>query len=309
MNQTQVLMVEVGAGQEDQRLDNFLLSYLKGVPKSLVYRIVRRGEVRINGGRAKPHTRLTAGDKVRIPPLRWEIKEKQPPGDAALQRVAAALIHEDRNYLVLNKPAGMAVHGGSGISYGVIEALRALRPQAPLLALAHRLDRDTSGCLLVAKKRSALREFQQLLRQGEVHKQYLTLLRGQCEPDWTTDVPLKKNVLSSGERIVRVNFDGGKEARTRFHVQRQYSHAALVEVTLETGRTHQIRVHSAHSGHVIAGDEKYGDSGFNVRMREQGLKRLFLHARQLQFRLENGADYCFTAALPADLKQVLKCIE
>jgi 23S rRNA pseudouridine955/2504/2580 synthase len=305
---SQVTLVDIDEGNAGQRIDNFLVSRLKGVPKSHIYRILRKGEVRVNKGRIRANYRLQVGDSVRIPPVRQgEAKPRQAPGDWALQAIANSIIYEDAALLALNKPSGIAVHGGSGLSYGVIEALRALRPQAPYLELVHRLDRDTSGCLLIAKKRSALRYLHELLRGDGVDKRYLALVRGQWRGgEQPVALALQKNTLRSGERIVRVD-DEGKAALSIFRPVESYSMASLVEVELKTGRTHQIRVHAAASGFPIAGDEKYGDPDFNRTLRQQGLKRLFLHARSLSFMSMDGEQQIvINAPLPQDLENVLE---
>ena len=302
-----VNIVEIDADQAGQRIDNYLLTKLKGAPKSLIYRILRKGEVRVNKGRIKPTYRLQAGDNVRIPPVRLDESQTTKPGEKALQRVEKSIIYEDKRLLVLNKPSGMAVHGGSGLNYGIIEALRALRPDAPYLELVHRLDRDTSGCLLIAKKRSALRVLHELLRENQVDKQYLTLIKG----DWgggdrVIDAPLRKNTLRSGERMVMVSEDG-KPARSLFRPLCSTEQASLMQVKLYTGRTHQIRVHAVQSGHPIAGDTKYGEQDFNAAMQKLGLKRLFLHAVSLHFVLpDTGEKISLTSPLPDELEAVLK---
>ncbi len=302
----QVRETTVGEDSGGQRIDNFLLKTLKGVPKSRIYRLLRKGEVRVNGRRAKPEYRLQQGDTVRIPPVRTrDSNGGSKPGDATLKRVAQSIIYEDGSLMVLNKPSGLAVHGGSGLSYGVIEALRALRPDAHFLELAHRLDRDTSGCLVIAKKRSALRAFHEVMRNGGVDKRYLTLVQGRWRGG-KVDAPLRKNALSSGERVVKVNL-AGKSALSLFSPVTLYNGASLMEVKLITGRTHQVRVHARHAGHPIAGDEKYGDSEFNRRMAGLGLKRLFLHASSLHFTLETTVHV--EAPLEEGLRQVLKQLE
>ena len=281
-----VQYVEICADHAGQRLDNYLMCHLNGVPKSLIYRIVRKGEVRVNKGRIKPEYRLQVGDLVRIPPVHQA--EKRPPGkasDKVLQQLESRIIYEDNRILVLNKPSGLAVHGGSGLNFGVIEALRELRPKCTQLELVHRLDRDTSGCLLIAKKRSALRRLHEQLRVGSMDKRYLTLVQGKWKGSsrWV-DAPLLKNVVRSGERIVRVN-DKGKHARSQFIPYSVGDIASLMTVKLDTGRTHQIRVHAQHIEHPIAGDEKYGNDEFNRLLKGYGLKRLFLHAFSLKFDL------------------------
>lgn len=306
-----VRLLDVGAEDAEQRIDNFLMRHLKGVPRSRIYRILRRGEVRVNGRRIGPQYRICVGDRVRIPPVRSATPAAQAEGRAqGWGNLAGAILYEDDRYLVLNKPAGMAVHGGSGISFGVIEGLRALRPEARFLELAHRLDRDTSGCLLVAKRRSALRAIHELLRAGRVEKRYLALVQGRWRRGAVTvDAPLRKNQLRGGERMVEVD-DTGKAARTAFRPLATYAAATLVEAQLGTGRTHQIRVHAAHIGHPLAGDTKYGDGSFNRAMRSLGLQRLFLHAHTLAFA-EPGMDreIRVDAPLPVELRSVLDALE
>jgi len=299
--------VEVPEDRDGQRVDNFLTGRLKGVPKSLVYRLLRTGQVRINGKRAKPDVRLAAGDRVRIPPVRIaERVDGGPPPAGQSARVEAAILSEDRDFLVIDKPAGVASHGGSGVSFGAIELLRAARPR-DTLELAHRLDRDTSGVLVLAKKRSALTKLQAEIREGRVEKRYLALLEGRLPTQkLIVDAPLRKSVLQGGERMVRVD-DEGKASRSRFSEVERFADATLAEIAIETGRTHQIRVHSAHIGHPIAGDEKYGDREFNRAMREKGLKRLFLHAARFEFSIGERS-YGFSAPLPDDLKRVLDAL-
>ncbi len=296
---------------EGQRIDNFLLRELKGVPRALVYRLLRRGEVRVNKGRAKAGRRLAEGDVVRIPPLRLE--EAAAPGKPsrkAVEEVEDSILHEDNLLLVLNKPSGLAVHGGSGLSFGVIELLRAARPLEKALELAHRLDRDTSGCLMLARRRSALRTLHQLQREGKIRKRYLALLHGRWEGERASvKAPLKKNLLRGGERMVTVSAEG-KPARTEFRVVRRFREATLVEATLGTGRTHQIRVHAAHLGTPILGDPKYGDEAANRRFRELGLRRLFLHASSLLVPWPGRDEpYRFEAPLPPELEQLLERLD
>ena len=298
-------MVEIDAERADQRIDNFLLTLLKGVPKSMIYRLLRTGQVRVNKGRVKPPYRLQRGDVIRIPPVRVPEKDQiSEPGKGVLARIERNIIFEDSGLIVLNKPSGIAVHGGSGISYGVIEAMRKLKPECKRLELVHRLDRETSGCLLIAKKRSALRHLHESLRLGKVKKIYLALCKGKWRGgERLIDAPLRKNVVSSGERIVRVNADG-KEAISRFAPKQRFKLATLMEVELFTGRTHQIRVHAAFSEHPLAGDDKYGDKEFNRRMRDFGLKRLFLHAYQLKFPWDDSL-LEVSSPLDDDLEKVL----
>ena len=302
-----VAVTEEDAGQ---RIDNFLARHLKGVPKSHIYRIVRRGEVRVNSGRIKAQYKVCAGDKVRIPPVRLSPEKTIPPA-AAKMDFGKQILFENNRCLVLNKPSGIAVHGGSGVSFGVIEALRASRPQAPYLELAHRLDRETSGCLVIAKRRSFLRLFHEQLRSGAVVKQYLALLAGQWSGgQLTVNVPLRKNQLQGGERMVVVDEEGGKQALTIFRPLSRFSGATMAEVDLKTGRTHQIRVHAAHIGHPLAGDVKYGDAGFNRSLRSHGLRRLFLHAHRLEFAdSDAGEPVSVSAPLDAGLKAVLDSLE
>lgn len=280
----QVQLLTIEAEHEGQRIDNFLKTQLKGVPKSLIYRILRKGEVRVNKKRIKPEYKLCTGDEVRVPPVRVAEKNELPSANlGSIQRLESQILFEDDAMIVLNKPSGMAVHGGSGLSFGVIEGLRALRPEARFLELVHRLDRDTSGVLLVAKKRSALRSLHEQLRVKTMRKHYLALVRGQWQPHVkVVNAPLRKNDLQSGERVVRVSSDG-KPSETRFRIARQFAEATLVECSPITGRTHQIRVHTQHAGHPIACDDKYGEAAFDDKMRSQGLKRLFLHAWKLSF--------------------------
>ena len=281
----QVRLLVIDAEQQGQRIDNFLKTQLKGVPKSLIYRILRKGEVRVNKKRIKPEYKLVVGDEVRVPPVRVAEENELPSAKlSSIQALESMILFEDEVLIVLNKPAGMAVHGGSGLSFGVIEGLRALRPDARFLELVHRLDRDTSGCLLIAKKRSALKSLHEQLRLKTMRKQYSALVRGQWQPHVkVVNAPLLKNVLQSGERIVRVSPEG-KPSETRFHILKRFSDATLIEASPITGRTHQIRVHTAHAGHPIACDDKYGESQFDERMRELGLQRLFLHASRLTFQ-------------------------
>jgi 23S rRNA pseudouridine955/2504/2580 synthase len=305
-----VQLVTIDQTHDGQRIDNFLLSQLRGVPRSWVYRVLRRGEVRINKGRCKPSQRVHAGDVVRIPPLRLAERSDATVPAYLLESVEQAVIVEDDDLLVINKPSGMAVHGGSGVSFGVIEALRAARPNAGYLELAHRLDRDTSGCLLLAKKRAALVRLQELQRSFKVEKRYLALLAGRIRKGaWRTDLPLRKNTLKSGERIVRVDPEG-KPAATRFEVKRRFREATLVQAELETGRTHQIRVHAASNGTPILGDTKYGSEQANARFRDLGLRRLFLHATSLSFEWPGAKGrYEIEAPLPVDLSTLVDTLD
>ncbi len=299
----------VDAHGEGQRIDNFLFTRLKGVPKSRIYRILRTGEVRVNRGRIRQDYRLKEGDVVRVPPLRrGEGQGKPQPDTRALEVLRGRVLFEDRSLLVLDKPAGLAVHGGSGLSYGVIEALRALRPEAPFLELVHRLDRETSGCLVVAKRRPALRALHALLREGDVTKTYLALVGGDLPRSIEVRASLRKNVLQSGERVVRAS-EEGKAALTRIEPLARAGAVTLVRATPRTGRTHQIRVHAAEAGHPIAGDTKYGDPELNRTLRMAGLRRLFLHAQALRFpHPEGGEPVEVDAPLPAELRTVLAAL-
>jgi 23S rRNA pseudouridine955/2504/2580 synthase len=303
----QVQQIEAGERGDGQRLDNFLSRILSDVPRSHVFRVIRKGEVRVNGKRAKADTRLKASDIVRVPPVR--VGEAAPPRRAPtglVQDINASVIHEDPRLLVINKPAGVAVHGGSGVSFGVIEALRAARPDEEL-ELVHRLDRETSGILLVSRKPAALRTLHALMREGQVEKRYLALVKGKWElGQKRIDVPLRTDIRVSGERTVKAH-ETGKDAVSVFKpVQFFGKKASLVEVELETGRTHQIRVHAAHAGYPLAGDDKYGEEAFNEAMKALGLTRMFLHAHQLSFTWpESGVEFTASAPLPVELKAVI----
>jgi 23S rRNA pseudouridine955/2504/2580 synthase len=291
-----VRYTKVSSEEEGQRLDNYLIKVLKGVPKSRIYRIIRAGEVRVNKKRAQVSLRLQAGDMIRIPPVRVSEEKEIFVGPRLLQKLQANIVFEDNDLMVLNKPAGLAVHGGSGLSLGVIEALRKTRGDLSYLELVHRLDKETSGCLLLAKKRSMLRAIQALLETRQVKKTYWALLNNlwQDKKTLVVEAPLKKNSLKSGERIVIVSPDG-KASRTVFKVLENYQQACLVEISPQTGRTHQIRVHSAYLGHAVLGDEKYGEPN-GIKGMEAIKPRLYLHAKAIQFNL-NGKKYFFEAGL------------
>jgi 23S rRNA pseudouridine955/2504/2580 synthase len=297
----------VGPEQAGQRIDNFLLGRLKGVPKSRIYRILRRGEVRVNRGRVAPGYRVREGDAIRIPPLRTATTDAPPQAPGAwLEQLAGRILFEDADLLVFDKPSGLAAHGGSGVSLGAIEALRQLRPAAPLLELVHRLDRDTSGCMLVAKRKRVLRELHALLRERRVDKRYLLLVCGHWEGGARkVEHSLLRNVLRGGERIVSVNAEG-QEAVTQFTPRERFAVMTLLEGRPMTGRTHQLRVHAATLGHPIAGDAKYGDDACNRELRRHGLNRLFLHAHEIRFRLDGeSADRCYRAPLEPALEALL----
>lgn len=305
---SEVSYKEITSEEEGQRLDNYLIRILKGVPKSHIYRIIRGGEVRINKKRSQANSRLQAGDMIRIPPIRLSESKEVFVGDALLKRLNNSIIFEDAGLLVINKPSGIAVHGGSGLSLGVIEALRKIRTDLSYLELVHRLDRDTSGCLLLAKKRSVLRSIQALLEARQVQKTYWALLTHPWEgkKKMTVDVALEKNTLKSGERIVKVN-EEGKASQTEFRLLENYKEACWVEASPKTGRTHQIRVHSAHLGHVIVGDEKYGSHVGEVTDIDKKSFRLYLHARAIQFTL-NGVKQFFQANLDDRFANTLKLL-
>ena len=301
---------EIDAERAGQRLDNYLLGELKGVPRSHVYRLIRSGQVRVNSGRTNPSYRLQAGDRVRVPPVGQRPAAAPVATPERLDWLAERIIHEDSRILVIDKPAGLAVHGGSSISLGCIEALRLLRPTAKDLELAHRLDRGTSGCLLLAKRRSTLRVLHELLREGQVDKRYLTLVKGKWADDHREiDAPLVTRRVS-GEARVKVD-PSGKEARSTFRALDRFGKTAtLLEVSIETGRTHQIRAHAVHAGHPVAGDERYGDKDYNDYMKSFGLQRMFLHAHSLSFDWpDTGETFSASAPLPDELKSVLTALE
>jgi 23S rRNA pseudouridine955/2504/2580 synthase len=300
---------EVGEAGHEQRIDNYLAKRLKGVPKSLIYRMLRTGEVRVNSRRVEPGYRLQVGDQVRIPPLRQgeRLPPRSPRGRPDLwQRT----LYEDELLVAIDKPAGLAVHGGSGVSLGAIEALRLQRPGLRFLELVHRLDKETSGVLLLAKKRAALTALHERLRSGEVEKVYLALAKGRWRwPERRVLLPLNKYVTAAGERRVSVK-EGGQASETRFTLERAWDEASLIRARLMTGRTHQIRVHLAHLGHPIAGDDKYGDFAWNRRLARLGLKRMFLHAARVGFRHPASGEYLvIDAPLPEELRDFLALLE
>jgi 23S rRNA pseudouridine955/2504/2580 synthase len=307
---SQVRHVEIDSEGHGQRLDKVLGKLLTGVPRTRIFRLIRRGEVRVNGKRAGPDQRLSAGDSLRLPPVREAEPDAPKRVPASLmQAVERAVLHEDERLLVLDKPSGVAVHGGSGMAFGVIEALRASRP-TQTLELAHRLDRDTSGVLLIAKRSSALRELHALLRDGGVQKSYLVLVAGNWQLGHKRiDAPLRTDLRVNGERTVKVDVSG-KAALTEFKLIEHYgARASMLEAILHTGRTHQIRVHAAYCGHPVAGDEKYGDEAFNERVKATGLRRMFLHAHSCSFAWpQSGTEQSFSAPLPAELKLVLDAL-
>jgi 23S rRNA pseudouridine955/2504/2580 synthase len=306
---TRVSVDEHSAGQ---RVDNFLARLLKGVPKSHIYRIVRSGEVRLNGRRVGPEARLTAGDTVRVPPVRTaarDVTARRP------RPLTPPILYEDDDVLAIDKPGGLAVHGGSGIAHGLIESLRVARPDARFLELVHRLDRDTSGVLLVAKRRSALTALHRMLRDGAIDKRYLVLVRGRWRDERrTVRLPLHKYSTREGERRVRVDEDAGRDAVTTFRRVKSWREhdppMALLGAELLTGRTHQIRVHLAHLGFPLAGDAKYGDFAWNRELARAGLKRMFLHAERLTFsHPSTGEPVQLVAPLPDDLQTFLDALD
>ncbi len=305
---TPVQLLDIDADMAGQRVDNFLRNHLKTVPKSLIYRIIRKGEVRVNKKRVKAEYKLKANDVVRVPPVVMEVSETPiAPVNTNLERVkslADDILYEDNHLLILNKPSGLAVHGGSGLKFGAIEALRALRPECRFLELVHRIDRDTSGLLLIAKKRSALRHLQAQFRNKTVQKYYFALVMGQWDSRCKkVTAPLHKNEVNS---IVRVNQDG-KPSDTRFKILERFEQATLLQASPVTGRTHQIRVHCQYTGHPIAWDDRYGDQRFDAYLRPSGLQRLFLHAANIQFNHpEDDRAVTFDAPIDATLQKALE---
>ncbi len=304
LSKDSVNLVEIDESGEAQRIDNFLLRLLKGVPKSHVYRILRGGEVRVNKKRVDQTYRLKPGDLLRIPPIR--VAERHEPEPKYIPAVEFPVLYEDDALLAVNKPAGVAVHGGSGVSFGVIEQMRHARPQARFLELVHRLDRETSGVLLLAKKRSALTAMHEIMREGNSDKRYFVLVLGQWRnARQHVKLPLHKFDTPQGEKRVMVREDG-QASHTIFTLQKSWPGFSLLEAELRTGRTHQIRVHLAHLGFPIAGDDKYGDFARNRELVKQGLKRMFLHAHSISFSHPlNGEPLCITAPLPQELEKFI----
>ena len=298
--------IRAGRGAAGRRIDNYLAGMLRDIPRSRIYRMLRTGEVRVNGGRVRQDYRLQENDDVRVPPLfQGPPRVQAAPPASLLNRLRKAVLYEDERLLAINKPAGCAVHAGSGEQFGVIALMRALRPDCPDLELAHRLDKATSGCLLLAKDQLYLRELHELLRHNRIHKHYLALVYGKLRKKLEISLPLRKNELRSGERMVMVDATG-KPATTVFHPVRILRDATLVQVQIVTGRTHQIRVHAASSGHPVAGDPKYGDRAFNRRLRQAGLRRMFLHAERLVWQPNATLPpLSLHAPLPDDLQHFL----
>ncbi len=306
-SRTAVQHIIISAEQAGRRIDNYLTGYFRDIPKTRIYQMLRKGEVRVNRGRVKPEYRLQEQDTIRIPPVFHQDpgSASQTPTPRLLSLLDGQTLYEDDHILAINKPAGLAVHAGSGERFGVIEILRALRPELETLELVHRLDKPTSGCLLLAKEHRVLRQLHNLFRENQVKKQYLALLKGRLEQPARVDLPLRKNELQSGERMVQVH-TGGKGAMTRFIPERKFSMATLVRAEISTGRTHQIRVHAASIGHPVARDEKYGDQNFNQLMKRTGLKRMFLHAENMRFTFPgSGARIDLHAPLSAELTEFL----
>jgi len=299
-----VVISEAHAGQ---RIDNYLITFFKGVPRSRLYRALRKGEVRVNKKRVKAIYRLQLGDVLRLPPLRVaERTQIMQPNEQLKRTLEAGILYEDEGLILINKPAGLPVHGGTAVSAGLIEVLRTMRPNAKRLELVHRLDRATSGCLMIAKKRSLLTELHNLLTRRQIQKRYIALVQGAWVGGTRTiEAPLLKNTLKSGERMVVVS-DQGKPAKTIFKPLRRFDDMTLVEANPVTGRTHQIRVHATHAGFPIAGDDKYGDRSFNQQMRNKGLHRLFLHSASIYAKLSNDRIIGLCAPLDPILLQVLQ---
>jgi 23S rRNA pseudouridine955/2504/2580 synthase len=307
VEQRQVSFLTVDEEHAERRLDNFLIGHFGTLPKTRIYQMIRKGEVRVNKGRIKQNYRLQTGDMVRIPPVHI-IPRKTPctVPDGLSELIRNSIIYEDEYLIAINKPSNIAVHIGSSVQFGVIEILRAQRPEAHFLELVHRLDRATSGCLLIAKDHKTLRAMHDILKNGEVKKMYLALLKGQLlNTLQTVDLSLSKTGKASGDKKVRVD-KAGKQALTHFHLLERFNVASLCRVELMTGRTHQIRVHAAAIDHPLAGDDKYGDWEFNRTMKKSGLKRLFLHAETLSFEMPStGKQINLTAQLPDELQQCL----
>jgi 23S rRNA pseudouridine955/2504/2580 synthase len=305
-----VLIHETDAGQ---RVDNYLLRILKGVPKTRIYKALRKGEVRVDGKRVKPERRLEEGESLRIPPL--AVAESGPmaePSEGLKELLAGRVLFEDQHILVMDKPSGLAVHGGSGLKLGLIEAMRQARPEERRLELVHRLDRATSGCLMLAKKPAALKDLHRQLREGQITKTYLALLKGRLPEDKViVDVALDRRTTQTGRRQVSVDEEEGRQSRSTFRLLERYKHkASMVEVDIATGRTHQIRVHAQHIGHEVAGDLRYGDLRFNREMRQLGLHRLFLHARSLVFtHPATGESIRVDASMGDELRGVIDALE
>lgn len=307
---TQVQYLKVTSSHAGQRLDNFLLTFFKSVPKSHLYRIIRKGEVRVNKRRIDVSYRLLEGDSIRIPPIRFTPKEHTAPiiKPHFKQQIEEAICYEDDKLIVLNKPSGLAVHGGSGISLGLIEALRVLRPKASFLELVHRLDRDTSGCIMIAKRRSMLTYLHDCLKNGKIEKSYFALVKGRWQSGKQIEAPLHKYLLRSGERMVKVD-PNGKFAQTNIKVLEFFGGATLLQASPVTGRTHQIRVHCTFKGHPIIGDQKYGDLQLNCQAKEDGFDRLFLHAHKLVVPLPDKPPLTVISPMPLACQKYIEVIK
>ncbi len=302
-----VQIIEISERQDGQRLDNVLMLLLKGIPRSAIYRLIRTGQVRLNGKRCKPLTRVGAGDKLRIPPVRQRESGETRVPDKLVEQIRSTVLFENDNFLVLDKPAGIPVHAGTGFGFGIIDAVRKAW-SSQHIDLAHRLDRDTSGCLVLGKNRDALKSMQSMMQAGTPGKTYFALLKGRLpDPRMEIDLPLRRSQLKGGERMVLVD-PLGKPARSIFRVLEQYRFADYVEVNLITGRTHQIRVHRAAIAHRVACDDKDGDRKFNNKLRSSGLNRMFLHAHQIDLPDRDGETIPVHAPLPDDLRAVLDAI-
>ena len=306
--QKSVEILTVDPDREGQRLDNFLLTYLRNLPRSRLYRLLRTGQVRVNKGRIKPNYRLKKGDIIRIPPVSLPTKEAAPLISSSLKKLLSdSILFEDDNLLVVNKPSGLAVHGGSGLSLGLIESIRQLRPECAHLELVHRLDKDTSGCLLIAKKRKILLECHSALREKKVEKVYQAVVVGKWQKGiQSINAPLKKNILKSGERLV-TSCPDGKQSETKFEVLKSNKNLSYIKAVPITGRTHQIRVHSKLAGYPILGDKKYGDFNFNSEMLRQGFKGLFLHAKSINIKIQDNY-FEIDSDLPSSWDKLLSII-
>jgi len=303
-----VRIITAGKADSGQRIDNYLLRELSGVPKPHIYKIIRTGQVRVNKKRIKPLYKINPSDQIRIPPIMLPDKTKLKPRVKFLESIKKSIIYENKQVLVINKPAGLAVHGGSGIKIGLIEAVRSLYPKYADIELVHRLDKATSGCLIISKNRAYLRFLHDAFRNSQVHKTYLALLAGRFKANIVRcSKPLKKNILKSGERIVEVE-EGGKAALTVFKTIQKYKNASLVKVELMTGRTHQIRVHAQSLGHPVLGDDKYGNPDINENFKKLGLRRMFLHANKIIFPHPKSDDITVRAPVEQGLYEVLNML-
>lgn len=304
-----VSFITVQRDEDGQRIDNYLITRLKGMPKSHLYRLLRKGEIRVNKKRISPDYRTVEGDQIRLPPMKLDAASVPiKPSQSLITLLKSRILYENDQIMIINKPSGIAVHAGSTIKMGVIEAMKAAYTTIPHLELVHRLDTETSGCLILAKKRRILKELHALLREGAMQKIYYALTKGHWKQEESfVDVPLHKDYREGGKHVVRVNHHEGKEAQTVFKTIKQYDDASLMQATLMTGRTHQIRVHAVHRKHPIAGDDRYGDADFNKAMRSVGLKRLFLHAKSISFTIPSMNErVSVEAPLDDDLQQVLQ---